>query len=124
MNNEIGMGEPVFMRLTKVSRTDCKKLYEAIKGWIEHEMAEQRKADRAIVAEMMCELRFMLHECVRKEERENKSEGWMTDGRWQMPEGGQMIYEVLPGMAMGVMVGRKRGKDPRLRQRMERRKAA
>ena len=56
MNNEIGMGEPVFMRLTKVSRTDCKKLYEAIKGWIEHEMAEQRKSDRAIVAEMMCEL--------------------------------------------------------------------
>lgn len=124
MNNEIGMGEPVFMRLTKVSRTDCKKLYEAIKGWIEHEMAEQRKADRAIVAEMMCELRFMLHECVRKEERENKSEGWMCDVRPSTGSGTWLRAEVQRGGEMGVIVGRKRGKDPRLRQRMERRKAA
>lgn len=73
---------------------------------------------------LMYELRFMLCECVRKEEREDQSGGWMCDVRPSTGSGTWLRAEVQRGGEMGVIVGRKRGKDPRLRQRMERRKAA
>ena len=123
-NNESRTGRPVFLMLVKVSRTNCRKRHEAIREWREYLMAELREADRAILAEMMNNLRFMLCECVKKEEREYESEGWMCDGWPSTGSGTWLKVEVQRGGEMGVMVGRKRGKDPRLRQRMERRKAA